>query len=174
MRKTSRSRQFPWSWTSMQSLANREDLVGSSGTPRCWQISAASAGWADPEKTAMSRTGITLEAYDRTPSSDHGWLGDRRGSSEPAPAAKIDPQAAGREDDQHHALHVPPRFGEAGIRQVLSEIAGERGRHGDHRGPGRQLARDVVEHVALLGQVGLQQRLDPVTQVLDLVVGVPG
>src|SRR3954451_15367171 len=72
MRKTSRSRQFPWSWTSMQSLANREVLVGSSGTPRCWQISAASSGWADPEKTAMSRTGITLEAYGRTLSSDQG------------------------------------------------------------------------------------------------------
>src|SRR5689334_19698735 len=55
--KTSRSRQLAWSCTSRQSLANRVSRDGDSGTPRWEQISSASAGWAEPLKTVISRTG---------------------------------------------------------------------------------------------------------------------
>src|SRR5580658_835104 len=56
MRNTSRSRQLAWSWTPRQSLANRSSRTGCGATARNRQISAVSAGWALPPKTAMSRT----------------------------------------------------------------------------------------------------------------------
>src|ERR1700760_4275306 len=56
IKNTSRSRQLAWSWTSMQSLANRSSTTGCCGTPRKAQISAVSAGWALPPKTTISRT----------------------------------------------------------------------------------------------------------------------
>src|SRR5215831_9367415 len=56
MRNTSRSRQLDCSCVSRQSLANRWSRTGSSGSPSSRQISAASAGWALPLKTAISRT----------------------------------------------------------------------------------------------------------------------
>src|SRR6266702_1554065 len=56
IRNTSRSRQLDWSWTSRQSFANRLSSTGRCGTLRCAQISAVSAGCAEPPKTAISRT----------------------------------------------------------------------------------------------------------------------
>src|SRR5580704_11443835 len=56
MRNTSRSRQLAWSWTSRQSFANRSSWTGCCGTARNAQISAVSAGCAEPPNTAISRT----------------------------------------------------------------------------------------------------------------------
>src|SRR5580698_5213133 len=57
IRNTSRSRQLDCSCTSRQSLANRVMRTGRLGSDRYMQISAASAGWALPPNTAISRTG---------------------------------------------------------------------------------------------------------------------
>src|SRR5216683_2431774 len=67
IRNTSRSRQLDCIWTSMQSFANRVNRTGSCGSDRYAQISAASAGWARPPNTAISRTPHYLRGRDLGP-----------------------------------------------------------------------------------------------------------
>src|SRR5262245_813220 len=56
MRKTSCSRQFACSCTSMQPFENRFRTVGSNGTWSLAQISSANSGWALPLKIAIGPT----------------------------------------------------------------------------------------------------------------------
>src|SRR5260370_10780770 len=69
IRNTSRSRQLDCIWTSMQSFANRVNRTGSCGSDRHAQISAASAGWARPPNTAISRTPHDLRGRNLGPAS---------------------------------------------------------------------------------------------------------
>src|SRR5581483_5128496 len=96
IRKTSRSRQLDWSCTSRQSLANLVIRTGRFGSDRYMQISAASAWWALPLNTAMSRTGrsrrLRLSAR----------LGGRQG--EPLPDVLLDDVGGRPGVDRDHVL----------------------------------------------------------------------
>jgi hypothetical protein len=94
--------------------------------------------------------------------------------TEPAAALQVPVQAAGRDGDQDQTEDEAGEPLVPGVGHVLPEEPGERGGHRDDRGPRGQLAGDVVERVALLAEVRLDQPVDPVAGVVDGLGGAPG